>query len=416
MNVQHKLSARELDLKNISPGAEAPFSKGEYRDRLKRVRAEMARKKIDVLFLSAPESLFYISGYAAEWYMSQSSKEWLPASGLAIEVDHDDFILFDSADEEGLARLTTVSTDTRVISDDSLTKMPGWIVKELKKEGWIPGTVGLEMWSYRPNRAVSEIFQKELEKEGCRVVDGSDIVRELRGIKSPQEIAYIEKASSIADIMITAAIESMRPGMTELQVYGKISHAMTEAGGENPSLPILVLSGERSGAGHLLSSRRIIKQGDIVKIDVCGVFNRYHADLERTFSMGKPHPDVAKVVELSAKAFEVLSELIRPNLPVAELNKRMVTYYKEAGFEPYLRWSGGYELGIAFPPDWAGWFVYDPTIDSGNRRFVPMTVVNHECLFYLPQGAGGGGNINTLVFEKERARILSQIPNDLIII
>jgi len=419
--MQDKLSAREsreLSLKSISPGAEAPFSKGEYRDRLNRVRAEMARKKIDVLYLSSPESLFYISGYAAEWYMAQSpnAPSWWPVSGIAIEADHDDFILFDSEFEEGLVRLTTVSTDPCIMPERDFT--PNAIAKELKKKGWIPSTVGLEMWSYRPNRVVSEMFQKELEKEGCRVVDGSDIVRDLRWIKSPQEIAYIEKAGRIVDLGMKAAIETMRPGMTELEVYGEIVHAMAKAGGENPALPVLVLSGEKTGSGHALASRRRIKHGDIVDIDLCGVFNRYHADIDRTFSIGKPHPDVARFVELSAKSFEVVSELIRPNLPVAELNERLYKYYKEAGMEEWLLWSGGYELGIGFPPDWVGWFTYSavPPVDPGDRVFVPGTVVNLESLFLLPHGAGGGGIINTLVFEKERARILSQIPNDLIII
>lgn len=418
MNMQDKPSAKELYTKNISLGDEVPFSKDEYRNRLNRVRAEMTRKKIDVLFLSSPESLFYISGYQSEWYQVQSPnvEDWLPTSGIAIEVDHDDFILLDRAEEEGLIRLTTVSTDTRLWSADSSTGMLDWIVKELKKEGWLPGTVGLEMWSYRPNRAVSEIFQKKLEKEGCRVVDGTEIVRELRAIKSPQEIAYIEKAACIADIGMKAAIESMRPGITELEVYGEIIHAMAKAGGENPAIPVLVVSGGRGGGGHMLASRYEIKKGDVVVIDLCGVFNQYHANICRTFSIDTPHPEVAKVIELSAKAFEVVSELIRPNLPVAELNERMRTYYKEAGMEEYLWWSGGYELGIGFPPDWVGWFVYDPTIDCGDRLFVPGTVVNHESLLLLPQGAGGGGIINTIVFDKEQARILSQISNDLIII
>ncbi|NIR86363.1 aminopeptidase P family protein [Candidatus Bathyarchaeota archaeon] len=410
-------SAKEMTLKYCSPPKEVPFSLGEYQKRLSRVCERMARDKIDVLFLSAPESLFYISGYQAEWYQAQSTKLWPPASGIAIHVDHDKFIHFDTEEENVLSRYTSVSTDTRICRETTeTTGMPSWIAQELKKEGWLPGTVGLEMWSYRPNRAVSEMFQSALEKEGCKVVDGTHIVREVRAIKSPQEIAYIEKAAEIADIGMKAAIESIRPGMTELQVYGEIVHAMAKAGGENPGIPVLVTSGPKTACLHALSSRKKIQKGELVNVDICGVYNRYHSDIARSLSMGKPNPDVAKVVELSAKAFEVISEIIKPNLPVAEFNQKMKAYYEEAGILQDKWWIGGYELGIAFPPDWVGEFVYDMGIDAGDQLFVPRTVVNYESNFYLPHKAGASYQINTLVFTEEEARILGEIPNDLIVI
>lgn len=412
-----KTSAKEAILKYSSPPKEIPFSKSEYRDRLNKIRKLMAREKIDLLFLSAPESLFYISGYQAEWYQAQSPKIWLPASGAAIHVDHDKFILFDTEEEQVLCRYTTVSTDTRIFGPTTDTsEMPSWIVQELKKEGWLTGTVGLEMRSYRPNRVVSEMFQRLFEKEGCNVVDGTDIVREVRSVKSPQEIAYIERAAEIAEIGIKTAMEVLKPGMTELEVYGEIVNAMAKAGGENPALPVLVTSGPKCACLHALASRKRIKKGELVNVDVCGVYNRYHADIARTFSIGKPDPDVANIVELSAKAFDLVRELIRPNLPVKEFNDQMRAYYQKVGILHDKWWVGGYELGIAFPPDWVGQFVYDIDLDAGDKRFVPGTVVNYESNFYLPHKAGVSYQINTLVFTEKQAKILGKIPNDLIVI
>jgi len=417
MNMQRKLSSKQMVLKYSSPPKEVPFSINEYLKRLSRVQEVMTREKIDLLYLSAPENLFYISGYQAEWYQSQSPKIWPPASGIAIHADHDKFIHFDTEEEEVLARYTSISEDTRIYRQTAeTTGMPSWIVQELKKERWLPGTVGLEMWSYRPNRAVSEMFQKELEKEGCKVVDGTDVVREVRAVKSPQEIAYTEKANEIAEVGIKAAMESMRPGMTELDVYGEIVNAMAKAGGENPALPVLVTSGPKCACLHALASRKKIEKGEVVNIDVCGVFNRYHADMARTFSMGKPNPDVARVVELSARAFDLIGELIRPNLPVAEFNQKMKAYYQKAGIAQDKWWFGGYELGIAFPPDWVCQFVYDVEFDAGDQLFVPGTVVNFESNFYLPHKTGVSYQINTLIFTEKQAKVLGKIPNDMIVI
>jgi Xaa-Pro aminopeptidase len=410
-----KPSAREI-LVGSSRATELPFSRAEYKSRLKKIQGSMSRWGIDLLYLSSPESLYYVSGYRAEWYQAQSPKPWVPASGIAVRVDEPHFILFDSADEELMVRCETAGSDIRIFPHDDLGPWVEWIVSELKREGWVPGTVGLELWSYRPNRVVSEAFERALQREGCAVVDGSDIVRNLRSVKSAKELEYVERASRIADIGLRSAIETMTPGMTELQVYGEVIRAMSEAGGENPGIPIPVISGERCARSHALASRRVIRRGDIVNIDVCGVYNRYHSNHARTFSIGKPLPEVEKVVELSAGSFELLSRTVKPNLLVSDLVRTMKAYYKRAGIYDDRMWFGGYELGIAFPPDWVGPFVYDESLAIEGLRFRPGMVVNYESNFYLPKAAGASLLINTVVFRDQKARILGESPNRLIVV
>jgi len=408
-------------LQETAPGMEIPFSLAEYRARLDRIRGLMERDGIDLLYLSAPESMYYVSGYQAEWYQAQSPPEWPPTSGIAVHVDHDRFILFDIPDELILNQYMTISRDTRIYQEDGAELsivdgrgMVDWIAAELKAEGWTGGTAGLEMYSYRPNRIVSERFQAALETAGCRVVDATHILQEARRFKSPQELAYTEKAARIADVGLQAAIDCIQPGITELDVYGEIIYAMSAAGGENPAIPVMVVAGARSG--HALASRRQIMVGDLVNIDLCGVFNRYHSDVSRTVSIGEPALEVAEVVAKSARAFDVLRETVRPNLPVAELTGRMQQYYEEAGIWDDNWWVGGYELGIGFPPDWVGTFLYDPLLDPGDAVFPPGLVVNYESIFMLPEGAGHSALIDTVAFSKERARVLSQIPADLIVV
>jgi Xaa-Pro aminopeptidase len=391
-----------------------PFSLEEYKLRLDRVREVMAREKIDLLFLSSPESMFYVSGYQAEWYQAQGPREWPPLSGLAIHVDHDKFILFDTEEETILGRYTSISTDTRIFYLDPDSLISG-IVGDLKTEGWLGGTVGLEMWSYRPNRVASEMFQAALERERCRVVDGTDVVWEVRAIKSPQEQAYIETAAHIADIGMQAAIDHTRPGVSELDVYAEIVYAMAKAGGENSGLPVLVLAGPRS-CSHGLASRRKIMPGEIVVFDICGVYNRYHGNIARTLSMGESSPAVAEQIDKSSKSVDVLKETIRPNLPVAELNATMEKYYRDAGIWEDQWWVGGYEFGIGFPPDWVGPFVYAPGRDPGDRVFRPGEVVNFESMFYLPENAGVSWLINTIMYTEADARLLSKVPSKLIVI
>lgn len=400
-------------MQNCWPEPDLAFSPEEYEVRLARIREAMARERIDLLYLSSPESMYYVSGYQAEWYQAVGPKEWPPLGGVAVHVDHDRFILFDQAEETILARYTTVSTDTRTFA--SFEEMYGGVVAGLKAESWLGGTVGLEMWSYRPNRAVSERFQALLEAESCKVVDGSDIVRTLRAVKSAVELEYIETAARIGDIGMQAAIDYARPRVSELDVYAEIVYAMTKAGGENPAIPVLVLTGTRS-CSHMLASRRKIRPGEVVVFDICGVYNRYHGNVARTLSMGEPSPAVARQAALSCASAELLQKTIRPNLPVSELNSTMRAYYENAGIWEDRWWVGGYEFGIGFPPDWVGPFMYEPGIDPGDRLFRPGEVVNFESMFYLPERAGMAWLINTMIFTESDARLLSEVPNELIVI
>ncbi|MBN1678007.1 MAG: aminopeptidase P family protein [Candidatus Thermoplasmatota archaeon] len=411
-----KLTNREKALKDLVPEKELPFSKAEYASRLKRIRAEMRREGMDVLYLSSPESMYYACGYRAVWYQAQSPKNWLPMSGVAVHADHDKLLMLDTEEELVMIKCTTIADDIRVFSDDLPMNMVDWTVSELSEEGWLPGTIGLEMWSYRPNRAVSEAFQRALERRGCRIVDASDILRKTRSVKSPRELSYVRRAAKVADLGMTAAMDKMRPGVTELQVYGEMVKAMAEAGGENPAITMPVASGRKSACAHALASTKKLRKGEIVNIDVCGVVNRYHADMARTFSIGRPDPEVAEVVRLSGGAFNLLRRTLRPNASVHEIMDSLKAYYKEVGIVDDRWWFGGYELGASFPPDWVGPWAYDAYTDQRGRRFVPGTVVNYESNFYLPKRAGLSLLINTLIFDTSKAQVMGRLPNELIVV
>src|SRR3954464_4644043 len=94
---------------NSTPESEAPFTAEEFSRRLERLRRRMAEAKVDMLFLMAPESMYYLSGYQAEWYQAQSPPQWPASSAVAVHVDHDRYILFDSEREAVLGRIFTRS-------------------------------------------------------------------------------------------------------------------------------------------------------------------------------------------------------------------------------------------------------------------------------------------------------------------
>ncbi len=65
------MTHKERTLKFLRPEAETVFPIEEYRQRLNRVRSAMEFAGIDMLYLTSPEAVCYLSGYRAEWYQAQ---------------------------------------------------------------------------------------------------------------------------------------------------------------------------------------------------------------------------------------------------------------------------------------------------------------------------------------------------------
>jgi Xaa-Pro dipeptidase len=398
------------------PKKEPAFAASEFDHRLTGIRTNMERHGIDMLLIMSPENMYYVSGYQNMWYQGQSPRQWPASSAIAVHVDHDRYIHFDSEREAVLTRIFTMCKDTRFFPRNSYRDGIEFIVKELAAEGWLGGVVGLEFASYRPNRLISQRIEGLIQSAGSEVVDGTHVVREVRWLKSPAEVECLEKAARIANIGMHAAQAAIRPGASELEVYGEIVRAMAAAGGEPTAMPIPVLSGTKTNALHGCATRRRMRRGDLVLVDLCGVYKRYHINIARTFSIGEPVKAVAETAGKAAASMEVVAAMLRPNLPVRELNEAVKCYFMDQGLWGSRGWIGGYEMGIAFPPDWVGNFVYDPLSEVNvDRLFEPGTAVNYENQFFMPGHAGQYFTVTSLLFTPSEGRMLSDLPFELII-
>lgn len=389
------------------------FPEAEFAQRLQRLRQAMASQKVDLLFLTAPESIFYLTGFQCEWYQAQSGPAFPPTSGIAVAADRADFIHFETPSEAILSHVTTVSKDIRIFPLEARRDGRDFILRELRAAGMLKGTVGLERYNYRPNPIISEQYVAAFEGAGLKVVDATALLRGLRRIKSPLEMECVEEASRIADIGMRAAQATIQPGVTELEVFGEVIAAMARAGGEFPGILPPVMAGFRANCSHPIASRKVIQKGERVNVDVSGVYNRYHSNICRGFYVGEPPKSVLDFHNTSVGVFRIVEEMIRPGLEVRSLLAAVSDYYKEQGLLPEAYWSGGYELGIAFPPDWVGAFIYDESITKPGETFEPMTVANHECVFFGPEKSGLAFTIETMIFGAGEARIASTFPREL---
>ncbi len=131
-------------------------------------------------------------------------------------------------------------------------------------------------------------------------IDG--LLASMRISKDDNELNNIERAVRAIEDGIKAARESIRPGMTELDVAKVISDAISNAGAEPRD--VLVQSGPNSAIPHWTPSRRRIEVGDVVVIDVTATYNDYYGDLTRTFVIGNPPGDFWHIYNLVKKAHD----------------------------------------------------------------------------------------------------------------
>jgi Xaa-Pro aminopeptidase len=390
-----------------------PFSREEYAGRLVKLQAAMAEDGIDTLVLSSPEAQNWLHGLALRWYKMQGPSEWRPLTCTVVRVDAG-FMLFEGVEHGEMIRRTSVAEDVRLLPRYERAGMLQYIIRESSAAGWIAGSrVGLELFSPVPNAAVSAMISGAVLDAGGRVVDGTHTARRVRRVKSKAELAMVRTAAEICDAGLTHLGQVLRPGMTELEAHGELIKGLAAAGGEPAGIHQVVAVGSGAlGTGHEISGRRVLQRGDIIEVDACGVYNRYHANRNMIFTVGEPADAAYRIQDLIAGAYPVLRASAVAGARVGDVNRALREYYDEAGVFDLNTdiWIGGYELGIAFPPDWVGEWKF--TVMGGeddDRVFEAGMVTNFESML-------GFSLIDTLIYGEGPAETLSTLPHEFMVV
>lgn len=131
--------------------------------------------------------------------------------------------------------------------------------------------------------------------------DATEIMTDLRIVKSSEEIAKIRRAGGVADKAMVAAIKAVKPGVIETEVAGKAEYVMRKNGAEG-FFRTYVASGPRSSIAHGVVGRRKMRKGDLVMIDIHPTVDGYHADVCRTVCVGKPSEKQRRAFDAYLKA------------------------------------------------------------------------------------------------------------------
>ncbi|UOQ58960.1 M24 family metallopeptidase [Leucobacter rhizosphaerae] len=392
------------------PEVVVPFAPEEYAQRIGRLRSEMDVAGIDLLLLTAPDAMCWVSGYELRWYKAHGASAWRPLAMIAIHRQSSTPVLFDGAEHaEVIRRTTTPNTDVRLLPRDARGETLSFILDSLAGVLRPGAVVGMEWDSHVPSPAVFLEVDAALRARGAHTRDATSMIRGVRRQKSPAELECIETAARICDDGITHLASVLRPGMTELQVWAELERGLINAGGEPAAIHEWAQRIERHASRHSISSRRELGEGDHVAVDPCGVFHRYHANRTAVLSLGEPADEFVERMELLAGAFPVLRRSAHAGARVSDVAAQLREYYAGVGLwaERGETWVGGYELGLSFPPDWVGEWTFTVAEEDSEDIFLERSVTNFESHFTLAL-------YDTVVYEREGARTLSSLPYEII--
>ncbi|MEM1574117.1 MAG: Xaa-Pro peptidase family protein [Candidatus Methanomethylicaceae archaeon] len=211
------------------------------------------------------------------------------------------------------------------------------VVNELK----LNGKIAIEM-DYLSSSIINSLSKK---LPNINFVDSSKIFRELRSVKSSEELKRLRKAYEATEKGIETLLEVAREGTTEEEVANEVKISVIKAGAD----PIFILlgGGKRGGYNICWPSKYKLKKGDVIRLDMGVVYKGYCSDASRSIIIGKPTEKIKKILSTNIKAVENVIKAMEPGVKLGKLFEIAINTWKESGFPDYRRGTYvGHGVGI----------------------------------------------------------------------
>jgi Xaa-Pro aminopeptidase len=285
--------------------------------------------------------------------------------------------------------------DVRIWEEFADDAMPV-LARLLGDLGLATGRIGLET-NYLPARDMERLGG--LLPEATWVPSGALFDR-LRIHKTPREIELIARLSRITDGSIKAALESVSAGDTEMDLAGAVTTNLFRQGADNFKWLILA-SGERSQYPNVGPTDRVLEPGDIVRLEVFGMLDGYHAGICRTAVVGEPPAEIADIWTAIAGCRDMIWEGLRPGASAAAVYQKVAARFEELGWEAMSFVGHGIGLFVHEEP-YVGRYG-DATIEAG-------MVLGTEPVWLVP-GRHGFQVKDIVTIDDDGCRVLSDVTD-----
>ncbi len=173
-------------------------------------------------------------------------------------------------------------------------------------------------------------------------------------LKTPEQIQKIKKACKISAEILKKLCDAVRPGMTTLELDHlsmKLHHQYgakpAPLGYGYPPFPKSICVSLNEVICHGIPDHTLIKEGDILNIDVSSIVDGYYGDCSAMVTVGNVSEDKKKVVETSYNCLMESIKILKPNIPLSEIGKTITRVAHENGCSVVYQFVG-HGVGLKF--------------------------------------------------------------------
>jgi Xaa-Pro aminopeptidase len=369
---------------------------GLRRKRVERARAELAASDLGAILVWKNENVRYLTSLRAQIIAGKASS----LNGVLMSPESEP-ILLSSGGEVDKARfgMPWQSAVHAVPIMEQRELVDGFV-----KDMVTAGRLGID----QANLSLIEAVRQHLPD--IELTDGDTVMQRARLIKLEEEIPIIEEACAIGDSVTQRALDETRAGRRELEIAGDAVQTLHYLGGEMPHVVTpFVASGEHMSPPHRIATDKVVRNGDIVFIDIGAMWNGYFADIGRTTIVGKPSRRQKEVYTAVYEGLMAGIATMRPGNTNLDVANAIVAKVAERGLEDRLfSLFIGHGIGVgANEPPYIGETLPGATVYD----LQPNMVFAVEPLVWVPDVPGGGGvRIEDMVLVTDGdPRILSRV-------
>jgi Xaa-Pro dipeptidase len=330
------------------------FQRSEFDARLASARAALRREKLDAILLFAQESLYYLTGFDTSGFVFFQC--------ALLTADAGEIVLLTRRPDLEQARRTSIITDIRLWYDGEGADPAKDLKAILEEKKLARCRIGIELRTFGLTADKYELVRKRLDG-WCELVEASHVVRTLRLVKSPAEIAYVRKAAELADRSLEAMLAAALPGAFEGDIAAAGAAPMLAGGGDPPPSGPVLGSGDRALLVRSATGFRHLDPVDQLTMEFAASYRHYCACLMRTIAIGKANNTQRKMFEVTRDALAAMTEAARPGRPLGEIDDAHRRVYDQAGYGQARMAACGYSLGALYRPTWMD---VPPMLYSGN--------------------------------------------------
>ena len=330
------------------------FETSEFLRRIDHARAALRRSDLAALLIFAQESHYYLTGFDTSGFVFFQC--------AVLTADDRPITLLTRLPDREQARRTSIIEDIRIWYDTAEADPSEQLKSILAEKGLKGSRVGIELNTFGLTGFNHDRVRRRLAG-WCELQDASNLVRELRVVKSPAEVAHVRKAASLADDALLAMLGAAKPGAFEGSIAAAGSSVILEGGGDPPPSGPVLGSGDRALLVRSATGFRHLDPVDQLTMEFAASYRHYCACLMRTAAIGRANPRQRAMFEATRDALAAMTEAARPGRPLGEIDDAHRRVFDAAGFGGTRLAACGYSLGATFRPSWMD---VPPMIYSGN--------------------------------------------------